>query len=173
MTYVAPTTHVAGETLPAADWNVIANNEIALYESIQRIGYTERTTNYSVASATVAAAANIFTTGITWTADGTSKYRIEFYCPFGECAVNVNSAVQVAVTNGSTNIATLSYVGSGTGSVQVQSPIHAVFYYAPSAGSITINARGFYSAAAGVLYGGTGSASVAPMFLAVFGPPTA
>ena len=30
MTYVAPTTHVAGETLPAADWNVVVNDVIAL-----------------------------------------------------------------------------------------------------------------------------------------------
>jgi hypothetical protein len=28
MTYVAPTTHVAGETLPAADWNVVVNDII-------------------------------------------------------------------------------------------------------------------------------------------------
>jgi hypothetical protein len=30
MPYVAPTTHVAGETLPAADWNVVVNDVIAL-----------------------------------------------------------------------------------------------------------------------------------------------
>ena len=51
MAYVTPGTVAAGDVATAAAWDVVVNNEIALYQSIQRIGYTERTTNYSVAGA--------------------------------------------------------------------------------------------------------------------------
>jgi hypothetical protein len=52
MTYVAPTTHVAGETLPAADYNVMCNDIIApraceCAATSTSVTYSNSTTTYT------------------------------------------------------------------------------------------------------------------------------
>ena len=51
---------------------------------------------------------------------------------------------------------------------------HGVYYYTPSAGSITINARGLSDTGTACTFGaGSGAASTpVPSWIAVFGPPT-
>jgi len=56
MAYTAPTTHVAGETLPAADYNVIVNDVIDLRSYQNRYVRTYFTTaNFNLNSTTIAA----------------------------------------------------------------------------------------------------------------------
>jgi len=55
MAYTTPTTHVAGETLPAADWNVLCNNDIAFRNST---GVVPATASVNAAAQSVTSATN-------------------------------------------------------------------------------------------------------------------
>jgi len=78
MAYTAPTTHVAGETLPAADYNVIVNDII---------DHETRITNRGlVASSTSSAQVSVNTTetdylSVTFTASSAVTYEISAYVP--------------------------------------------------------------------------------------------
>jgi len=171
MGYITPGTVAAGDVATAAAWNVLTNDVISVHDSIKRLGFSTRTSDYNTSATTLAAAADIFSSSITFTADGTSSYRIELYSPV--VAPGINSVLLIHLTNGSsTSLGIISYNRSGAAINYMTT--HGVYYYTPSAGSITINARGLSDTGTGCTFGaGSGAAnSPTPSFLAVFGPPT-
>jgi hypothetical protein len=142
---------------------------------IRRLGYVQTTTSYSVTSTTVAGAANLFASSITFTADGTSAYRIEFFCPQVQAGVALNASIQANLVDGSGNdLGRLCDTPLSSASTPpAQSLFNAVYFYTPTAGSKTVNARGVYVGATGgqFICGAGGSGNRVPMYLAVYGPP--
>ena len=174
MAWTTPSTAVAGSTLSAAFWNEqVRDNLNALYGPVRRIAHIERTTTYTVSATTLAAAADVFSSDLTFTADGTSKYLIEFYCQRFETGT-ANQFVFVNLVDGSG-----TGLGSLAGVLNVSSttyaPAFARVFYQPAAGSFSINVRATKSGGAdGAIYGGsggTGATSAFPMYLSVYGPP--
>ena len=111
MTYVAPTTHVAGETLPAADYNVIVNDVIA-HQSVMsnvQIGTTSDT-SYSNAPQTYTDCTGL-TVSITPTFN-TSKILIMVNTNFGASSTDV--VMGLRLLRDSTPVGAPSTAGSRT-----------------------------------------------------------
>ena len=168
MPYVAPGTVAAGDVYTAAAHNIQVANVIALYSTVQRIGYQERTTNLSSAT-TFAGAGTAFGTAISFTADGTSSYRIHGYVGVTDSSSFPNTlTLALDVSGTETGYAQQFTVGSRGGS-----PMIFERFLTPTAGAKTINFR-FYATSSAVLTSGTGvGATNVPMFMAVYGPPLA
>jgi hypothetical protein len=167
MPWTNPETFTAGQTLTAASMNVISGNLNAL-TGARRLGYQTRSTDYAVNQTTIAAASNVFTNNITFTADGTSVYWVEFYAP-RFLPASTSTVVSINLVNSSgTGIANIgTYTGGNQVCVYVKAP------YIPAAGSTTINLRGVYTAATATLSagsGGTGIFDFGNAWMAVYGP---
>lgn len=173
MAWTTPSTAVAGSTaLTAAFWNEqVRDNSLALYNSIQRLGFQSITSNYNANQTSVASAADMFT-DITFTADGTSTYIIEFFSHRCESATNAGSWIRGHLVDGSGNdLGHFGYVGYGDGTRQGLQMVYARFGYTPAAGSRSVNIRWIYSGAAGIVYAGAGGSGAAlPTTFAVYGP---
>ena len=169
MAWTTPITFVAGAILTAAQQNVnVRDNTNALYDATRRLSRTTRTTPYEYSSSTVGGATNLFATSLSWTADGTSAYRIEFFC--GR-VLNGGTAYSEfhLVTNSGTDLANMSVLLT-TG---IQTPISLIYYYTPSAGAVTANFRGITPGGGGTctMDAGTGDAGLlVPIFMNVYGP---
>lgn len=139
---------------------------------IRRLGYQTRTTVYTTTSGVAPGPANLFTTSISWTADGTSAYRCEFYAPSITTATNAGAFIVVTfTTDGGTELSRITQNGFGDGTRACIQPQYAVFYYTPAAGTATLNVRAYHGTAAGTVDAGAGGASaLAPMWMAVYGP---
>jgi hypothetical protein len=158
--------------LTAAFWNTnVRDNSDALYQSIKRIGYQTRGTFgdgavnfFTVSSTTFASSAEVFT-DITWTADGTSAYIVEFFCPMVITGASADG-IQVAICTGSgTNLGVVGEVYSTSGGVS-GSPVHGRLFYTPAAGSASVNVRAKKASVNGALrFGG----EYTPGYLAVYG----
>jgi hypothetical protein len=173
MSFVSPTPVNPGDAILASLYNqdVVANTD-ALYQTVRRIAHGERTSTYSVSSTSLASAADVFSSDLTITADGTTKYLFEFYCQRVETG-SANQFVFVNLVDGSgTGIGSLGAVLSTAGTMY--STMFARTFYAPPAGSQSFNVRAVISGGAnGTLYGGTGGTgvtSVFPMYLSIYGP---
>jgi hypothetical protein len=138
------------------------------YNSIRRYGFQSRTSDFTVNSTTVAASGNVFSNFITWTADGTSTYKVEFWAYIRTDTGNASS-VNVHLVDGSGNAITgsewfqLGFVDNGQ---SMRAPCYAVHYITPSAGSYSVNVRATYTWWYGTIHG---SAS-RPAYLTVTGP---
>ena len=176
MAYVAPTVRSVGDAVTAADYNIMANDVIDLdsrVTQLKRIGFTTRTTSYSIPSTTVPGAADAFASDVTWTADGTSSYRIESYWPFIESAQTANAYVELWLVDGSGNkLGRLAYVGYGDGTRSAaQGAVNPSYFYTPTAGSTSINIRMVVNTGTGNATAGAGGATDnVPAYLAVNGP---
>lgn len=175
MPWTTPETFTAGQTLTAASMNAISGNLNAL-TGARRLGFQTRTSNYTAEQSAVSSAADVFNNDITFTADGTSTYWVEFYC--GRVVSPNTSGVfaWIVLTDGGNNgLGTLGIVfnNAGTG---FQIPVSTRAPYTPAAGSRTVNVRIVFGEASGmVFYGGSGGTSpgdMFPMWLAVYGPET-
>jgi len=167
MPYVAPGTVAAGDVYTAAAHNIQVANVISLYSTVQRIGYQERTTSLSSAT-TFAGAGTAFGTAISFTADGTSSYRVHFYAPNVDNTTTGSVVLSLDVSGTETGYTQLFNTTTRTGG-----PFIFERFLTPTAGSKTINFR-FYAANTSTLQGGTGvGAAYVPMFMAVYGPPLA
>jgi hypothetical protein len=175
MAWTTPGTAVAGDVLTAAFWNSnVRDNSDALYQSTKRITYIQRTTEYTSTATAVASASDVFSSDLSWTADGTSAYQIEFYCPFSYTGTILDNSLAVYLVNGSgTSLGVIAVTGpSAVSSKRAYSPIFVKTFYTPAAGTASINVRGVSSAGsdAGLVAGtATGTERVA-MYLAVYGP---
>ena len=174
MAYTTPTTHVAGETLPAADWNVVVNNEIALQQSIVRLAYQTITSDFNVTTATVASATNIFSTGLTWTANGTSAYQIKFWAPSSYTSDILDRYLQFHLVDASGHdLGAIGQVGTcqATGR-RAYGAVNLEVLYTPSAGSTTVNIRcvSVASGSGAIKAGPGGSGQLFPAYGAVYGP---
>jgi hypothetical protein len=169
-----PETFTAGQTLTAASMNVISGDLNALYAPVRRLGYQSRTTSYTTTSGVAPGPANIFTTSISWTADGTSAYRCEFYAPSASTATNAGAFIVVTFTTDTgTELCRLTQTAFGDGTRAAIAPQYAVFLYTPSAGTATLNVRAYHGTAAGTVDAGAGGSALAPMFMSVYGPALA
>jgi hypothetical protein len=160
--------------LTAAFWNEnVRDNSNAVYQSVQRLGYIQRTTDYNASTNSYTTAADVFASDLTWTADGTSSYQIEFYCPYTFTDIIVDTYLALhLVTGAGGDLGQIAF----TGPVQVTNKraygtINVKTFYTPTAGSASINIRGV-SASSGtaVLSPGTGFGGRVPMWLAIYGP---
>jgi hypothetical protein len=177
MPWTTPGTAVAGDVLTAARWNSdVRDNSNMLYNTIRRLGYVTRTTSYTVDQTVIASAANLFSSSITFTADGTSSYLVEIYFPRVTPPANTATYVEIDLYNvtSSTGLGTVGFVQTNSATPEISTTVFAKYYWTPSAGSVTLNARAVRSAAtaSGAIYCGTGGTGLAymPGYLAVFGP---
>jgi len=167
MPYVAPGTVAAGDVYTAAAHNIQVANVIALYSTVQRIGYQERTTTLASAT-TFAGAGTAFGTAISFTADGTSSYRIHFYAPQADTSTAQGIQLSLDVSGIETGFAQQFATATRFGG-----PMVFERFLTPTAGAKTINFR-FHAASSAILTAGTGVGSTyPPMFMAVYGPPLA
>jgi hypothetical protein len=177
MAWTTPGTAVAGAVLEASFWNSNVRDNLDYLKtevddittSIRRIGFQSRTTNYTINQTVLSSATDIFTSDITWTADG-STYIVEFH---GIVTTAANGYSFIALTDGGNNgIGSLAVVHFG--SIAGVQTVYTRRYYTPAAGSVTINARGRFSTAGnGALVAGDGTGTNdPPAYLAVYGPVT-
>jgi hypothetical protein len=168
MAFVTPTDVTVGSVLTASKYNqeVVENTKV-IRDSIIRLGF--RTNNTTATSATtVGAAADVFATDLTWTADGTSAYVVEGYIPLLDTAAVIGAFAQVFLVNGAgTSIGIAAMVTRpDTALPATASPFFRTFY-TPAAGAAAVNLRLVAPNTATA----TGSSGL-PMHLAVYGPPT-
>ena len=174
MAYVAPTVRSVGDAVTAADYNIMANDVIALRDSIVRLDTQTRTTEYTSTVTTIAGASDVFATDVTFTADGTSAYIVEFFCcDMVQPATNDVKASVHLVTGAGTGLGNMvAFMGIGNANTLGIS-VYSVFSYTPSAGSTSINIRGVINAAGTMrLRGGTGGSGLedyVPTRLSVYG----
>jgi len=155
----------------------IDNQLTTQYNSIRRLDFQTRTTDYAVNQSVLSSAANLFTSSLSFTADGTSTYWISGQVQ-GYTGDGVGEAVEVfLVNNAGTSINRLAFIGYNQ--VLGQRIVQVVPFsipYAPSAGTVTLNIRATFSTGArngAALQGSTanaGSSFFPPMWLAVYGP---
>jgi len=152
--------------LTAAFWNAnVRDNLDELYSSQKLIGTRTEGGNYTVNQTLIASASDVFSSDITWTANGTSAYRIEFYC--GAMANAAGGFTQVILVDGSGT--KIQQIAQCTASVAIRCPCFVSVYYTPSAGSASVNIRGIYATAGnGTLF--SSAADFQIMRLSVFGP---
>ena len=170
MAWTTPGTATAGSVLTASFWNTnVRDNTNELYGSIRRLGLVTRTSNYSISSLTVAGAADVFSSDITWTAESGVAYIIEFYCPILYTGNGATAESFAHLVDGSgNNLGALAYAGTGANQGSSQ---YVKMRYTPGAGSKSVNIRGRYIGVAGNLYAGNGGdGDYMPAYLAVYGP---
>jgi hypothetical protein len=173
MAFVTPTDVTVGSVLTASKYNQEAvANVNALYVSARRIAIVDRTTTFTVSDTTDAGTTNVFSSNLSWTADGTSAYLVEFYCAAVSSASGAGAQVVINLNTGSgTDLGRISGHGRGNGTQASLSPAYAVRLYTPAAGAATLNVRAWRTVGNGSLDAGSGSAGQwPPMFLAVYGP---
>ena len=177
MPYVAPGTVAAGDVYTAAAHNIQVNNVIALQSAIRRLDYQASTATYTISTTmtNLATAPEVFTAAdVSFTADGTSSYAVEFYYPQIVCATNAGYNIWIVLCKGDgTALGTLANVTGNTGQ-RLPGGVFK-FFYTPAAGTQTLNVRcvqetggGNGSLPQGATTGYTGSFT--PMYLAVYGP---
>ena len=171
MAWTTPGTAVAGDVLTAAFWNLQVRDNFNDHESRFKSYGTAvtKTSNTNSTATTFAAASNVFASNLTFVADGTSSYVVEFNSPL----VYINSAAQVVVSLGNSGtelgIMGLAVLGTNTGI-----PFNCRFLWTPTAATYVLNMR-FYLSGAGptaTIYGGTGTGGAGtymPAYLRVTG----
>jgi hypothetical protein len=174
MAWTTPSTAVAGSTaLTAAFWNQqVRDNTNALYDSVRRLGYVERTTgSFTVPYSVSAPGANeFFPNDLSFTADGTSTYIVEFFSPGGYSSVDIGTYYNLCT--GSGTLVTTAAIRSGTGYLTP----YFKYFYTPSAGTVTLNLRPHKDTNTGtaiILAGDNtppGVSDPPPAWMAVFGP---
>jgi hypothetical protein len=175
MPWTNPETFTAGQTLTAASMNIVSGNLNAL-TGARRLGYQTQASNYTVNQTALASATDMFSSDITFTADGTSTYMVEFYSGRVISPNAVSAFSWLVMTDGGSNALGTMAIMFNNATTGFQLPCHVKVPYTPAAGSRTINARAVYSGTTGmVFYGGSGGSSLGdmmPMWMAVYGPET-
>lgn len=159
----------AGNAILATDHATAFGNLNDLYAS-RRLAYDERATNYTVDQTSLSSAVDIFSDQ-TFTANGTSAYRVEFFAP--KFAVLGNSEYSLNLTDGgNTSRARAASWYRQEASDQSDVPVYVVFYVTPSAGTVTVNFRLWKNSGTNTTLtcgDGTGT-NYAKMWFAVYGP---
>lgn len=174
MAYTPPTTVTAGSVLTASRYNAdVVENVSQIYNSIQRIGQQTRATDYTANQTALASAGDVFSSDITWTADGTSTYMIEFYCArVATGGAGAGAATQVHLVDGSGNDLGIIGIVVTPAAAAMSAMMFARIPYTPASGSRSINVRAIYiTSGNGLLYAASyGSGTPVPMRLSVYGP---
>ena len=155
MTYTAPTTHVAGETLPAADYNVIVNDVIDHETRILALprGYKGSAT---LSSFTTTSTSYVDVTGlsVTFTAETSRRYCVTLFCGMANNSANISIAV---INDGTSDIAE-QYTQAVANTVYTGT---AFAFTTPSAGSVTYTVKMKVVGGTGEMYGTTTRQSLA------------
>jgi hypothetical protein len=126
------------------------------------LGYVERTTDATSTATTLAAASNLFSTNLTFVADG-SPVMVEFFCPRW---VNSNTSFgKISLVNGSgTEIGMLTLLAGSS-----QEDTSPKYRYTPSAGLQTLNVKmvSYDGTLVTLACGAGGYGTLFPMFLRV------
>ncbi len=169
MAWTTPGTATAGSVLTASFWNTnVRDNTNALYGGVRRLAYVTRTTAYTVSATSTGTGADIFASDLSFTADGTSTYKLVFQVgTFAETGTSAGSRVYVELTDG-TNVVTSNWpiLGDGDGTNRAVSDIHKTIFVTPAAGVATYNVIAFRTISNGNIY----SSATAPTYLAAYGP---
>jgi hypothetical protein len=167
MAWTTPGTATAGEVLTASFWNTqVRDNMLELYATTRRIGFQSRTTSFSASAASFAAASDIFTS-ITFTADGTSSYRVIFYGDGADTQATGRDLFISLNVSGTETGRTNIFNGAGRTVV----PITIDRWITPAAGSRTINFRAYNGGGTTSISAGDGtSTNPQPMWMALYGP---
>lgn len=162
-----PTVDVsAGSVLTASRFNEQVLGNLNTIYAARRLAYGERTSAYTVNQSTVANATDVFTSDLTFTAAGSTAYRIEWFFPYLE--IGNTTALRIHLVSGAG--ADLGWLGIGFAGFV--GPAQGSTWYTPAAGSVSINLRATNGGAGtGALGAGAGGAGVyVPGWLAVYGP---
>jgi len=142
------------------------------YNSLKRLDFKTRTSSYTATTDVVASAADIFSSDLTFTADGTSNYIFEFWCYECYTGTATSDDILAHFVNGSGT--DIFRIFSSRASI-LSSPltrkyatVSSRWYYTPSAGSVSFNIRAIRNSA-------TNNAAMLgtadnPMFFSVYGP---
>ena len=132
-----------------------------------QVASVTRTSSYSVSATSVATAADVFSPSLTFVANGSDPYLIEFYCPHAASATTLNANANAwLTTGGSSDIGAIAVVGWGNGSAPIRCPVQTQYVYTPAAGLVTLNVRVTYGTATTTWFGGSGGGgSTMPMML--------
>jgi hypothetical protein len=173
MPWTNPETFTAGQTLTAASMNIVSDNASALYASQRLLGYTRQTATGSVATTAAAPVNRLFSTGVTFTADGVSAYMVEVDIPYVITATNAGAYVVLYLCDSTGTVyATsggnaLGFSSQGNGTQAGLGSFFARFRWTPTAGSKTVNIGATHAVAAGAI-GSTAATMLAS--LAIYGP---
>jgi len=174
MAYVTPSTVSSGNGYTAVAHNIIVNDVIALRDSIVRLAYQTITSDFNVTTDTVATATNVFSTGLTWTANGTSAYQIKFWAPGSYTSDILDRYLQFHLVDASGNdLGAIGQVGTcQTTGRRAYGAVNLEVLYTPSAGSTTVNIRcvSIASGSGAIKAGPGGSGQLFPAYGAVYGP---
>jgi hypothetical protein len=143
-------------------------------QSIVRLAYQTRTSDFSVTTATVATATDVFSTDLTWTADGTSAYQVKFWAPGSYTADVLDRYLEFHLVNGSgTDLGIIGQVGTcQTTARRAYGAVNLEVLYTPAAGSASVNLRCLSVAdgSGAIKAGPGGSGQLFPAYMAVYGP---
>jgi hypothetical protein len=164
-----------GDVLNAAEMNAIGEDLNAL-TGARRLGFETRTTNYSANQTALASASNVFSGSITWTADGTSTYWVQFFSPRVVMPNNSGTFFTLNLVDGSGGALGMAALVLNNSSIGMQNPLSVRVPYTPAAGSRTVNFRAVKNGTGDPTIqagsGGSGLTDAFPMWLAVYGPET-
>jgi len=147
---------------------VAKTGDQAILDGPRRLAYITRTSTYAVSSSTISGAADLFSSDLSITADGTSAYRFEFFCPLVWVENVLNGGVFLALVRGDgTEIGEFGSRGRQDGVAVGHNNIRATIYSTPASGARTFNVRARFQTASSnpQLINIPGI----PMFLAIFG----
>jgi hypothetical protein len=149
----------------------VRDNTNALYGAVRRLAYIERTSNYQTTATTVATAPNMFSSNLTFTADGVSSYLVVFFSGSSMSHSGASGLISVFLTDGGNNaLGRLSFHQQSGADERQNGAIHQR-YYTPTAGSQSLNVRAHTNSATltMLMNNGVGENDV-PGFLAIYGP---
>lgn len=174
MAYVAPTVRSVGDAVTAADYNIMANDVIAIYGSVKRLDHQTFTGTYTSTSSTSSGAADIFASDLSWTADGTSTYILLGYYSYGYTGTDLGATKLVGFVKGDgSNIKGHSWMDgqNGNSSYRMYSSGFFQMHYLPTAGTQTVNMRSWYNGSnsnnSAII---ADNSSQAEVFMSVYGP---
>ena len=143
MAWTTPGTAVAGEVLTAAYLNTnVRDNSLTLYEGQRVYGFERRTTDYTFYVGDLSSASDMFAAPITFTADGTSSYILEFAFVYAMSATAGGYVTASFFQSGSVMTETAAISSSNANATNAWTVYNKYVWVAPSAGAKSINVRG-------------------------------
>lgn len=134
----------------------------------RRLGYQERSTSADANQTSFAAIANLFTNSITFTADGVSRYAVEFWASAADTVGTARDLYMSLNLDGAETGRTNYY-----GDDRTYTTFYIKRYIIPSVGSHTVNWRAYSGSSVNftVLRAGDGvGLNTPPMWMSVYGP---
>lgn len=160
MGFTAVPNRLTTDPVVNTDWNTYVAANFTEVEARKETDYVEVTTATTTISATTAATANTIITGTTFTPDGASKYRFEFYCPDVTVGANASgNSIIFHLYENSTNLGRIGVLSTG-GTTSLDSPVFVRREFTPTNASKTYSVRAHRTNANCTINAGAGGADV-------------